>query len=175
LVAAAWSAFRSWKLGYPFVPGLGTVAALVVVGALAGGALGNVPAVAWRVAGAAVPLVAVVVLAVASSGYVRRHASVGLADGGLLRAAAAVPGYGDGSFDIAMGPATDALVRGDHLRHKIVFLGSGTACAAVRARARTGWIVLQRAPISDAYRHLVGCLGARTPTWQDAHYELYVG
>jgi hypothetical protein len=174
-VAAVLSAARTWKLGYPYVPGIGTAVALAAVGAIAGGALPSLPRVVWRAAGVAVPVAAVVVLAVASSGYVRRHAGVGLADGGLLRAAAALPGFKDESFDIAMGPATDALIRGDHLRHEVVFLGGSTPCATVRARAQTGWVVLQQAPISDAYRHLFGCLAGRTPRWQDGHYQLYAG
>jgi len=175
LIAAAWSAYRTWKLGYPYVPGVGTVAALVVIGALAGTVLPAIPAQVGRAAAVALPVAAVAVLAVGSSGYVRRHANVGLADGGLLRAAAALPGFGNEDFDIAMGPATDALIRGDHLRHKVVFLGSGTSCSTVQARARTGWIVLQQAPISDAFRHLAGCLGGRAPTWQDSHYRVYAG
>jgi hypothetical protein len=174
-VAAVISAVRTWKLGYPFVPGLGTAVALAALGFFVGALVPAIPAVAWRAGAVAVPVAAVVVLAVASNGYVQRHARVGLADDGLLRAAAALPGYEDRDFAIAMGPATDALIRGDHLRHKVVFLGGSTARSVVQGRLRTGWVVLQSGPVSDAYRHLASCLGGRKPAWQDSHYQLYAG
>ena len=179
-VALAASADRSWALPPQYVPPLRTLGVAVVVGvALEVGAsalLSARPDLAGRLPALATPACAValvVALSVAASGYVSRHASTGFADSGLLHAAQASPRFRDASFPIAMGPGTDALMRGDRLQHRIDFLGFGASCARVRRSLAAGWVVLQHTPPTAIYARLAGCLAGTRPGYVDGYYEIY--
>ncbi|HYF28654.1 MAG TPA: hypothetical protein VD931_23135 [Baekduia sp.] len=178
-IAAVASVGRTWEFGFPFVPSLGTVIGLAVIGAAAGLAAGRLrvrvaPAVR-RAAPYATGVVLALGLAGAADGYLERHAEAGRIDGGLLRAALATPGFDDDEgLEIAMGPATVAFLRGERLQHTVTFVGSETSCAELRRRRARGWVVLQHAPETAAYRHLRSCLPGR-PRWRDGAYELHAG
>jgi hypothetical protein len=179
-LALAASVDRSWALPPQYVPPLRTLGAAVVAGVaielVAARVLAGGTGLAPRLRGVFVPVAAVTVvvaLSVAASGYIGRHAGTGFADGGLVRAAQAAPGFRDGTFPIAMGPATDALLRGDRLQHRIDFLGDGATCGAVRRSLVSGWVVLQRTPPTPTYRRLANCLAGTAPRYADGYYEIY--
>jgi hypothetical protein len=133
VVAAFLSSSKTFgDLGFPYVPSGATVTLLAVAGAVAG-------------------------LAVASDGYVERQTEAGTLDQGVLRAALADGGWRDGAFPIAMGPLTAALLRGDHLEHRVHLLDSATPCPVVRAAP--GWKVVVTA--SSAPRAARGSVQAR--------------
>ncbi len=124
-VATVSSIGRTWEFGFPFVPSLGTVIVLALLGA--GAALlvaPRVPAVAWRAAPAAAAVAVVVALTVGADGYLGRHAESGRVNGGLVRAALATPGFDQNGLEISMGPASMAFLRGEELQHELRFLDS---------------------------------------------------
>lgn len=179
LVSIGLSAYRTKHLGFPYVPSpatvLGAFAAGAVLAALAGlrplaraGRLLPQPLVAIVAA-----LAVVVVLDGASDGFVQRHTDAGLGDSAVLRALTGVPVYTDTHVQVAMAPTTIALLRGDHLEHDLVMLPSRTPCPEVRQRATERVLILQRAPVTTAYRRLHACLAGITPVFEDSALQLY--
>jgi len=191
-LAALLSLARTADFGFPFVPGMGTVVVLVVLGALAGAAANpraaalrpheNAAHVRWPAPGAvrvgtsvALGALAAAGLAVGARGYVERHVAVGLPDRGLLAAALARPEFAAGRFPIAMAPALNGLLAGDRLAHDVELMPGRTSCAEVRRRRGAGWVVLQRLPPTPQYRRLAACLRGDRPVFSDPTYELYAG
>ncbi len=180
-LAALLSLGRALQLGFPLIPGAGTIVVAVLLGVGFTLALGRsglrlpaAPAVRTGLAGG-LALLLVALLTVGGRGYVDRHRTAGIGDQELLGAALARPEFADGSFPVAMGPAVNALLAGDHLRHDVSLLGEQSSCADVRERRRTGWVVLQRLPATAQYQRLVACLGGEPPVWSDPVYELHAG
>jgi hypothetical protein len=171
--AAFFSAGRTWDFGFPYVPALGAVILWLAIGAAAALVIARAPRAARSALAAAGAGVAVLLVSGSASGYIARHAEAELSDASLLRAASSSPAFTDGDLDIAMGPATVALLRGDHLRHRLAFLDGATSCRSARSRLNDGWVVLQRMPETAAYRHLAACLRAGRPRYEDGRYQLY--
>ncbi|MEA2370268.1 MAG: hypothetical protein QOH12_662 [Solirubrobacteraceae bacterium] len=110
-------------------------------------------------------------LAVASDGYVARHASTGEIDGPVLKAG--LPGLGAGSAGIAAGPATVVMLRGDHLDHPLSLIGSGETCAGLRARLGRETVVLQGEPVTPVFTRLSACLAGVKPEFADPYVDVY--
>ncbi|HEX3873562.1 MAG TPA: hypothetical protein VHW26_05415, partial [Solirubrobacteraceae bacterium] len=82
-------------------------------------------------------------LAWGSAGFLGR--SVAAADAPFVGPVAwfdAQPGYLDGSAPIAMADLTVATLAGDRYQHPLELIAADAPCAAVRAWARTGWVVV---------------------------------
>jgi hypothetical protein len=171
--AALFSAARSWAFGFPYVPSFGAVLLWLALGAGAALVLQRAPRLPRVALPATVGVVALLLISGAASGYVARHAESELSDANLLRAATSSPLFTAGELDIAMGPATVALLRGDHLQHRMTFLDGRTTCPAARARLSSGWVVLQRSPETASYRRLAACLKGTRPRYEDGRYALY--
>ena len=173
-LAALISAARTWQLGFPVVPSAGTVLGLLVLGAVGAAAaawvrLPRLPAAVLAGTGAAA---VIVVLSVASNGYVARHTQSSLPDAGVLAAMLALP---DADTTIGMGPTSIALLRGDGLDHRLDFVAADSPCADVRRRAEQEVLILQKAPVTPAYTRLAGCLGGLAPRYSDGGLDLYGG
>jgi hypothetical protein len=184
-----WSVVKSAELGREFVPGPATLAAgllcglgvaelarLAISGRLAGGGrrgsglVGRRAAVS-RLAGLVAAGVCGVGLAVASDGYVARHASTGEIDGPVLKAG--LPGLGAGSAGIAAGPATVVMLRGDHLDHPLSLIGGGETCAMLRTRLGRETVVLQGEPVTPVFTRLSACLAGVKPEFADPYVDVY--
>lgn len=171
--AAVWSIGRLMAFGFPTVPSAALLITFLASGAGAALLLGRrwpdriPPPALGGVCAAGVA----VALALASDGYVGRHAQLGLYDAGLLRELGAQPGWDDAETEVAMGPATVALAGGDRLTHPVALLRSDEPCSRIKRRA--GLIVLQRRPPTAAYRTLARCLGPTGIAWRDTVFELY--
>jgi hypothetical protein len=180
-LAALVSLARTAQLGFPLVPGAGTVVSLGLLGALVGVGVGRraSPPRMRRFVGVAVPVAAGVLaaagLTLGAQGYSARHVALEIGDQRLLAAALARPEYAQGRFPIAMAPATNALLAGDELAHPVRLIPGGTSCTDVRRQRREGWVVLQRLPSTPQYRRLAACLRDDPPVFSDAGYELHAG
>jgi hypothetical protein len=123
--------------------GLGVVLGVGAAGA-AGFKRGRAPG---RISLAGVGLVAGLGLALGlawgSGGFLAR--SVGAADAPFVGPVAwfdGQPGYVHGSAPIAMADLTVATLAGDRYQHPLELIAADAPCAAVRARARAGWVVV---------------------------------
>lgn len=174
-VAAALSVVRAGQVGLPLVPSATTLAAATLLGALGGLAARlpsrDLPRHVAPMAAVGATALAALALTLAAHGYLARHAAAGLFDAGLIRAAEAAPGWRDDRLEIAMGPQTNALLRGEELQHRVVLLPAGLPCPALRARVRRGWVVLERG--YDAAPGVSRCLGGVAPRYRDATLALY--
>jgi hypothetical protein len=133
-------------------------------------------AAAWRRAGG--PILALglaaacaVGLAVASDGYVERHARTGEIDGPVLEAT--LPGLHGGSIAVASGPATVVMLRGDHFEHRLSVIGAGETCGALEAGLQAGPIVLQGEPVTPFFTRLTACLGGRDERFVNEYVDVY--
>ncbi|HEY5197924.1 MAG TPA: hypothetical protein VIJ51_12950 [Solirubrobacteraceae bacterium] len=174
----AYSIVETAQLGGQFIPGPGTLIAGLAVG---GGAAelvrrlvvhGEPPArLAAIVATGTLAASLVVGLAVASDGYVGRHARTGEIDGPVLKAG--LLGLGGGTRPIAMGPATVVMLRGDRLEHPVSVIGDAETCAALRARLARETVVLQGEPVTPLYTRLTACLAGIRTEFADGYVHLY--
>ncbi len=175
-----WSVVETGELGHQFVPGPATL----IVGLLCGLAVAELArrAISGRLGGgrrAAASVLAGLVaaggcavgLAVASDGYVIRHAATGEIDGPVLKAG--LPGLGAGSAGIAAGPATVVMLRGDHLDHPLSLIGGGETCAMLRSRLGRETVVLQGEPVTPVFTRLSACLAGVKPEFADPYVVVY--
>ncbi len=175
-LAALISAARTWQLGFPVVPSASTVLGLLILGAAGAAASGSarvrLPRAPAAVLAAAGTAAVIVVLTVASTGYVARHTQSSLPDAGVLAAMLALPGE---DTTIGMAPTSIALLRGDGLDHRLDFVAADSPCADVRRRAEQEVLILQKTPVTPAYTRLAGCLGGLAPRYSDGGLDLYGG
>lgn len=154
------SAARTWQLGFPFVPALGTVVALAVTGAVGTIVARRLPGRVLA-AGAAASVVLLIAGAAGSvDGYVARHGDSGVGDAGIARAVQARRG------DVVMSPATVATLRGDRLDRTVTLVPP-------RCDRLKGLVVLQRTPPTPEYRAARRCLTGAQPDYADGTYELW--
>jgi hypothetical protein len=157
-VAVAVNVVELADIGFPYLPGVGTLAA---------GALGGVIALlaCWGVARLwrrtrraalrlrlprwAVPVVAAaagVALVPAASGFAQRHAERNLrGQREVIRWFDARPGFADGTRPIYAYPLQIGVLAGDRLRHPLALLAD-RGCARLRRRAARAWIVVIDVP-----------------------------
>jgi hypothetical protein len=199
-VSIAWSILETAQLGGQFVPGPGTLVAGLAVGGgaaevarrllvrdrpdssaaatptpqdrpAARGKPGDTGSLAGIVAAGTLAVVAALGLAVASDGYVARHARTGEIDGPVLEAG--LPGLGRGTRPIAIGPATVVMLRGDHLDHPLSVIGGNATCTSLRALLGRATVVLQGEPVTPIYTRLTACLGGLRPEFADEYVDVY--
>jgi hypothetical protein len=104
---------------------------------------------------------------------VERHTDAGLVDQRVLRGALAHDSWRHDAFPVAMGPATVALLRGDHLDHRAPFVSDGWPCARLRAQARAGWVVVQRTPPTRSAARMTACLRRIPVVHRDNDYVVH--
>jgi hypothetical protein len=84
------------------------------------------------------------------------------------------PGYVHGSAPIAMADLTVATLAGDRYQHPLELIPAEAPCAAVRARARAGWVVVTTFAF-PGFRTFTAarCLAAERPLDVDVGYAVY--
>jgi len=170
VVATAWSLARDARLGFPLTPSVD----VFIIGALAGYAfLRLAPRAGVRLALAALPVAAWLVLVVAAPAIVDRHARTGLPASALLTALEADPDFDGDGREMAMAPAMVGPAAGDRVQHRLQLVPGGESCPAVRERLGRGWVVLQRSPPTRTYTRLRACLRGIGPVHRDGLYELF--
>ncbi len=151
---------------------LGGVAAGLAAGAVGRGGPGRVVmAGLGMVAGVGLALG----LAWGSGGFLGR--SVGAANAPFVGPVAwfdRQPGYVDGSAAIAMADLTVATLAGDRYQHRLVLIGADEPCAAVRGRARVGWVVVTTF-VFPGFRPFTAarCLAGERALFRDVGYAVY--
>jgi hypothetical protein len=157
-VAVAVNVAELADIGFPYLPGVGTL----VAGALAGVVAllaGRGAFAAWRrIRGRpprlglprwAVPLAAAAAgaaLAPAAAGFTQRHAERNLrGQREVIRWFGARPGFTDGTRPIYAYPLQIGVLAGDRLRHPLGLL-EDRGCAPLRRRAAHAWIVTIAVP-----------------------------
>jgi hypothetical protein len=179
--AIAWGLVRDVQIGFPVTPSATTLVAGAVVGAL----------VAWlagwlivRVPLLATAIVAALVLAIAGSGYLDRHAEASRAfDPDVSRFFAAQPDFSGGDRTVAMAPTLAGPLAGDRLTHRLTLLRGDASCAEVRKAAREGYVVLRAATSVQVQAHprvvfpvpvtARRCLGRARPLFARGGIEVY--
>jgi hypothetical protein len=182
LAADLW-ADTSFQVGVR--PHLPTILAAALVGALAATAIGlrdRWPAGFWRAVAAAVALVAIGAMSVATHGYLGRHLTVARAvhvdEPAILTYLAQQPAWSHGHLPIASGPVADALFAGPTFDHPLSVITEQTSCRVVRADARQGWVVL---PSRAAAPEVPGaasydrsrCLAGTPPTFSSGGVSVF--
>jgi hypothetical protein len=170
---AALAAVQTFRLGFPEVPSPSTPLAGAAVGALAFAAASRLlrprPAPGWAGAAATAlaALVAAGLLSATASGFVERHARVGLFDGGLLDFFAEGPPAAD-SAPVAMGPIMTGLIAGDDLERELALLPPRAPCPRLVRDTRGEWVAVLKSPFRvlgpSAAR---GCFVADRPMFHD--------
>ncbi|HEU0317850.1 MAG TPA: hypothetical protein VFR49_11005, partial [Solirubrobacteraceae bacterium] len=181
LVAALlWSLYQSAQFDFPTLPSLARLVAGAAVGAAAGA--GAARALRRAPLRLALPLAAAVLLAgglaVAAPGYVARNAATNTTFAApLLRWFSAQAAFRDGADPIATTAPRIGLLAGAELRHGLDLIGPRESCAAIRARARRGWVVvldfptflIKFFPTSPAG----ACLAGAPPRFVDGGFRVY--
>lgn len=187
-----WTLIEDDRMGFPFVPSTGTL----LLGA-AGGVLALF-FLAWvlrlvrpwpLLAAARVPLVlagalvAAIVLAQVSDGFISRHAHVeGTTALGpdLVAWFTTRPGFENGSWPVGfIGRSLQGPLAGDHFTHDLNLLAPHEPCKRVFAAARRGPVVVTDPAFLYKFigvRHYDAqrCLANRTPAYQDVAFRVYL-
>ena len=165
------------RLGYPTVPSPLTPLAGAVLGAAVvavGTVLSQRVSIPARLGSPATLVAAALVLgallAVPAAGYTKRHADAGVFASGLVDWMSRQP---DDSAPVYSAPGVVGPLAGDRLSRRLEPIPRGTGCAALRARARSGYVVLNVGAGSDAnVRALARCL-PRSPDYRDAFFRAW--
>jgi hypothetical protein len=130
-------------LGFPQVPDQRYLFAGAAAGALVGAVA---PALTFgsvvRVSRVAAAVVTVSLLALSAPGWLWRESFDGSYEHALLRFMLTRPGFATGHQPISFAPAVVASLAGWQLTHPIELIPAREPCYDVRARLRTGWVVL---------------------------------
>jgi len=172
-IALAWSLERTAHLGFPDLPSAGTLLAGALAGALAAVLVRRV---LRRPVLALAAVAGVLGSTHAADGYVRRHADTGsTAAAPLERLFADAPSWADGRAPVAFSPRVVGPVAGDRLRHEVSLVPPGEPCAAVLARARRGYVVVERVPFPRllAPASAPRCLAAARPVATAGAWRVY--
>ena len=186
--ALAWSLYHAARLGAPSVPRLTTL----LVGAAGAAALAAAielvrrgrplavprsPAVAIGVAAALGAL-----LTIAGHGYVERHTRVDKATApgrAVLAWLLRQPGWADGDGTVAFASrAVLGPMAGDSLSHPLRLVAQRPRCAAVRALARDGYVVVTPPSFFQGLLGLepytgAACLAGERPVMTDGVFRVY--
>jgi hypothetical protein len=201
-VAALANLRAAFALGFPALPGPGTLVTGVAAGAATGvgiGALavavarrigdregspsgaaraGGWPSAAVRLAtGAGAALLAAGSLALGAQSYLARHAETGLFDAGLARWFADQPDFTETEGrTVAMTTSLNGVLTGDRLQHSLALVGSEEPCARVQARLREGWVVVAESGFNRGVARGPGrCLANRPRAYADGAFSVYAG
>jgi hypothetical protein len=182
LGALLWSVYQSAQFGFPTLPSLARLVAGAAVGAAVGAGAGAARALRRSPLRLALPVALAVLLAgglaVAAPGYVARNAATNTTFAApLLRWFSSQPAFRDGGDPIATTAPRIGLLAGAELRHGLELIGPRESCAAIRARARRGWVVvldfptflIKFFPTSPAG----ACLAGERPRFVDRGFRVY--
>ena len=175
-VAVAFNLLESQRLTFPGMPSLALLVAGAVFGAGAALAVRYIPRPPSLVLALGGGLAAVVALTVVADGLVRRQGGIDrYASGGVVSWLAAQDAFDDEEFPIASAPFMIAVLAGDRLQHDIELIPRDEPCAAVRARARRGLVVIGTAPFADKRAAFTAgaCLRSARPLFADRSYRVY--
>jgi hypothetical protein len=145
-VATAWNLIAAARLGFPFLPGIGTLIAGAVIGALVGLAVRRRGSW-WRTGGArrVRPVLAALIalllgalLAAPATGWVQRHGTVARTQDAELVRWFAGTGHLNDSEPLAFTRIRYAPLAGDRLKRRLDLVPEREACPVVRER---GWVV----------------------------------
>jgi hypothetical protein len=141
--ASVWSVIEGASLGSPQVPNLWYLLAGGAAGALVGALAPRIDSrVVLRLGFAGAAAIAVAFLALAGRGWLFREAGDGSYDNALLSFMLAQPGFATGHQPVSFAPEVVASLAGERFSHPIELIPAREPCARVRARARTGWVVV---------------------------------
>jgi hypothetical protein len=197
-VAALANLRAAFALGFPALPGPGTLlagaAAGVALGVLLVGAARRLrgrqgrasprpvparpgrPAAGRRIAaGACAVLLVAGSLALCAHGYLARHADAGLFDAALARWFAGQTEFTETEGrTVAMTNNLNGALTGDRLQHSLVLVRSGEPCTRVRARLREGWVVVAERGFSRGVAEGPSrCLAGRPRAYADGAFSVY--
>lgn len=170
-VAVGWDLWRLAVIGQPQVPSVGWLA-LAAGGGAAVCAAGKTLGTGGRYAAAQVAAAAVVVglvLGQQADSYVERLTP----NSSFFPSASVVswfisrPGFQDNHRPIAIAGQLVSALAGDHLEHRVTLVPQHESCAAIRARASKGWVVVVDDRLLQSLVHVPGinCFGGVTPTY----------
>lgn len=169
-LAALASLCNSVALGFPNVPGVLTPLGGMALGGLAAAAI-RARRLPRHAAPAAAVVAATVAGALASDGFVERHAETGARDAGLARWLARQPAWRGDERLVASSFSLIAPASGDRLQHRLDLLTPKQRCGRVRRLGREGWLVIDVGlgrPLGPA-----GCLRGRRPSYADRYFRAY--
>jgi hypothetical protein len=178
LAAIVWSIVEGIRLGYPQVPTQGYLlagaAAAALVGAIAPKL--DVSLVTMNVGRIAAAGLAVAFLALSAPGWLWRESYDGSYEHALLGFMLTQPGFSTGRQPISFAPSVVASLAGWHLTHAIELIPAREPCAQVRARLRTGWVVLfpgEYEPRITTPFDAPSCLAAEHPIYDGGGVVVY--
>lgn len=191
-VAVAWNVVELAQLGPPFTPSLlviaaGAVFGLAVLGAATALARALRPRTGeWRVsgaaAGAALAAVAGGLLAIGATGYVERSSRLAESTSlgrGVVSWFVTRPNFAHGHRPIAFATrAPIAALAGDTFNHVLSVVPPFESCDTVRARARTGWVVVTDPAYGYGFLSVdpystARCFARRAPGYDDGTFRVY--
>jgi hypothetical protein len=165
---AAIGLVQSLRLGFPAAPSALVPLAGAVVGAVAAVLVRRLPD--SRLAGWALVIAGGALLAWPASGYERRNADTGAFGAGVSRFVEAQ----GGDRDVWSAPLVVGTLTGDRLQRRLRPIPEDETCAGLRARARTGWIVLWAPGASSPdIRALANCMAPRPPDYSDHEFRAW--
>jgi hypothetical protein len=179
-VALGLTTWQLFDLGFPSVPAVSTVLAGAALGAFVGWLALLIPPgrLGWPRFGA-VPAVVLagLVLSLAASGFVERYRSASVHEARRLASAfpamfdwfLARPEFRNGDQPIAFTVVTNAALAGDRLQHRIDLVSAREGCRRVRARVRSGWVVVNKSWPNKP------CFARIRPRWSGGEFVVYGG
>lgn len=136
--ALVWNLIGTRELGFPDVPPVWVLLAGAAAGVVV---LRNRLGVAAAVAGM------IAFSAWSADGWLERGGETSAtANAPVQQFFAGLPGWTDSREPVAFWPVMVGPVAGDRLRHPVELIEGGETCAAVRERARRGWVVIRDLP-----------------------------
>lgn len=184
-VAAGWNLLHTLDRGYPIFPSAASLAVAALAGAAVALVLSRVTptllasaTAAPRAAALAALAAGVAVAAVATGGYVERHARA--AEHGfvpfseVVRALEAQPLFGESGDPVAMAPGVSAMFAGDTFDRDVVLIPIDEPCARVERRAREGWVVIHDV-VADSIPPFTArlCFEGERPVYEAGGYRVY--
>jgi hypothetical protein len=159
---------QSLRLGFPAAPSALVPLAGAVVGAAGALFVRGLPE--SRLAGWALVIAAGALLAWPASGYQRRNADTDAFGAGVSRF---VDSRG-GDRPVWSAPLVVGTLTGDRLQRRLRPIPQDETCAGLRARARSGWIVLWAPGVSSPdVRALERCMAPRPPDYSDHEFRAW--
>jgi hypothetical protein len=182
--AATWSVVATARVPFPWTPSIPVLLAGAAAGALPAFLLRPALRVGRAQAGALVAAAAVVVgigLALASDGFVARHAAVRNSSAlgrDMIGWFAAQPWFDEGDGEISfVARSVLAPLAGDHFSHRLVLLPPTASCRRVRAAAAQTPLVFTDPGFLKGFLGVRGfttptCVAARKSTYDDGLFRV---